>query len=156
MEIAMDKKVKVENLCAWPVYFARQIGNGDVKIAKGAVTLLTVEEIQAQVFSGNRQFTGVDGSGTNARLFIQDADVRQFLDFETKEKPQKVMTEKEIKAILALKTQDKFEEKINDNIKTEAEKTKLLEVAQKVKLNDYDKIQFVEEYTGKSFQLKVQ
>ncbi len=52
MEIAMDKKVKVENLCAWPVYFARQIGNGDVKIPNNGVALLTVEEIQAQVFGG--------------------------------------------------------------------------------------------------------
>lgn len=155
MEIAMDKKVKVENLCAWPVYFARQIGNGDVKIAKGAVALLSVEEIQAQVYGGNRQFTGVDGEGTNARIFIQDAEVRQFLGFETAEKDQKVMTEKEIKSILALKTQEKFEEKIKENIKTEAEKVKLLEVAQKVNLNDYDKIQFIETFTEKSFELKI-
>lgn len=155
MDIAMDKKVKVENLCAWPIYFARQVGNGDVKIPKGGVTVLTVEEIQAQVYGGNRQFIGIDGKGTNARLFVQDVEVRQFLDFETKDEPQFVMTEKEIKTILALKTQAKFEEKIKESIKTEAEKVRLLEVAQKSKLNDYDKIQFIEEFTEKSFELKI-
>lgn len=155
MEIAMDKKIKVENLCAWPVYFARQIGNGDVKIPNNGVALLTVEEIQAQVFGGNTLFTGIDGSGTNARLFVQDAEVRQFLDFETKDEQQKVMTEKEIKAILALKTQDKFEEKIKENIKTEAEKVKLMQIAQKTKFNDHEKIQFLEEFTEKSYELKI-
>ena len=65
------------------------------------------------------------------------------------------MTEKEIKAILALKTQDKFEEKIKENIKTEAEKVKLMQVAQKTKLNDYEKIQFLEEFTEKSYELKI-
>lgn len=156
MEIAMDKKVKVENLCAWPIYFARQVGfGGDVKIPKSGFITLTVEEIQAQVHNGNRQFAGIDGKGTNARLFIQDADVRQFLEFETSDTPQVVMTEKEIKTILALKTQAKFEEKIKESIKTEAEKVRLLEVAQKSKLNDYDKIQFIEEFTEKSYELKI-
>lgn len=156
MDISMDKKVKVENLCAWPIYFARQIGNGgDVRVPKNGFITLTVEEIQAQVHGGNRQFIGIDDKGTNARLFIQDAEVRQYLEFETDDTPQKVMTEKEIKSILALKTQEKFEEKIKENIKTEAEKVKLLEVAQKAKLNDYDKIQFIETFTEKSFELKI-
>lgn len=161
MTLKPEDKVLVKNLCAWPLYFKRLEGHGDIKIVENGKTRLSVEEIQAQVDTGNKFFIGEDGRGSNARIYIDSKEMRVTLEFEreptTVVKPeeeddvppinQKVVTEEAIKKILNLKTQSAFEKRVKEEIVTVAEKAKLVEVAKKTKLNDHSKLLFIEEYT---------
>lgn len=163
MALKPEDKVLVKNLCAWPVYFARIEGNGDIKIVENGTSRLTVEEIESQVHSGNKMFIGENGQGSNARLYIDNKELRVQLDFERGEDvteedeltppvTQKVLTEDVIKKILAVKTQAAFEKRVKEDVVTTAEKAKLVEVAAKIDLNDHKKLKFIEEYA----ELKVE
>lgn len=156
MTLKPEDKVTVKNLCAWPLYFQRLEGRGDIKVVANGTTRLTVEEIESQVNVRNKFFIGEDGNGSNARLFIENKELRVHLEFERAESAdeddelpseQKVLTEDAIKKILGLKTQSAFEKRVKEDILTDAEKAKLVEVAEKTKLNDHKKLQFIEEYT---------
>ena len=157
MALKPEDKVLVKNLCAWPVYFARQEGRGEVKVVENGNIRLTVEEIESQVNVGNKMFVGEDGRGSNARLYIDSKELRVHLEFERdkavptddEDAPpteQKVLTEDAVKKLLALKTQATFEKRVKEDVVTTAEKAKLVEVAAKTKLNDHKKLQFIEEY----------
>jgi len=82
MTLKPEDKVLVKNLCAWPLYFKRLEGHGDVKIAENGKTRLSVEEVQAQVDTGNKFFIGEDGRGSNARIYIDSKELRVALEFE--------------------------------------------------------------------------
>ena len=73
--------VLVNNLCAWPLYFKRVIGVGDVSIPANArkFATLSFEEVQAQIQMGNVMFTGTDGMGSHARIQIIDDETRREL-----------------------------------------------------------------------------
>ena len=53
-----------------------------------------------------------------------------------------------MKEIFAEKTLTKFKEAVKSKVKTQAEKSKAVEYAKKSQLNDHDKIEFLEKYTG--------
>lgn len=152
-DINLDKKVEVRNLCAWDLYFDRIETNGTVRIpARGAVRL-TRAEIQAQVYDNNVMFVGTDGQGSHARIYVNDKETRVLLGFESEDskKKQEVLDANEVQRILELKTQKSFEDNIKKKVKTQAEKNFLIEEAKRQKLNDYNKIRFIEEYTGYKF-----
>lgn len=152
-DINLDKKVEVRNLCAWDLYFDRIETNGTVRIpARGAVRL-TRAEIQAQVYDNNSMFIGIDGQGSHARIYINDKDTRVFLGFEdenSKDK-QNILDEETVKKLFEYKTQSAFEKNVKEKVRTLAEKNFLIEEAKRQKLNDYNKIRFIEEYTGYKF-----
>lgn len=152
-DINLDKKVEVRNLCAWDLYFDRIETNGTVRIpARGAVRL-TRAEIQAQVYDNNVMFVGTDGQGSHARIYVNDKETRVLLGFESEDskKKQEVLDANEVQRILELKTQKSFEDNIKKKVKTQAEKNFLIEEAKRLKLNDYNKIKFIEEYTDYKF-----
>ena len=155
-ELNMDTKVAVKNLCEWDLYFNRAEGSGDVRVPSKGVTRLSRGEIQAQVYNGNKMFTGVDEQGSHAKLYVDDKDTRVLLGFESEDgkETQNVITPERVKKILEYKTQKTFEEKIQDEIKLDSEKLLLIEEAKRSKLKDYDKIKFIEEYTGHKFDKK--
>ena len=68
--MATNNNVLVNNLCAWPLSFWRKAGQGDVEIPANAKNwpLLSFEEVQAQIQTGNRMFTGTDGTMLVFRL----------------------------------------------------------------------------------------
>lgn len=153
-EVNLEKKVEVKNLCAWDLYFERIETNGTVRIpAKGAVRLSRAE-IQAQVYDNNVMFVGTDGQGSHARIYVNDKETRVLLGFESEDskKKQEVLDADEVQRILELKTQKSFEDNIKKKVKTQAEKNFLIEEAKRLKLNDYNKIKFIEEYTGYKFE----
>lgn len=153
MSLNLDEKVVLKNLCEWDLYFPRIEGTGDIKIAKKGVNRLTRGEVQSQVYANNGMFVGVDGKGSHAKIFIEDKATRVLVGFEDEEgkEEQNVLTPEKIKKLYEYKTQSTFEKHVKENVVLDSEKLLLVEEGKKLKINDHDKIKFVEEYTGFKF-----
>lgn len=152
-DISLEQKVEIRNLCAWDLYFDRIESNGTVKLPANGKVRISRAEIQAQVFDNNVMFIGTDGQGSHARIYIEDKDTRVLLGFEDPESnsKQEIVDSELVKKILEYKSQKAFEDNIKKKIITQAEKNFLVEEAKRQKLNDYNKIKFIEEYTGYKF-----
>lgn len=144
----MDKKISIRNLCDYPLYFHRVNGSGDVTLPAKTTIRLDIAEVVSQVQNGNIMFTGDDTFGSHAMIYIEDKEVRVELEFETDDKPQEVISDEKVKAAFAEKTKAKFKKAIEDIAKTYGEKLSLIKCVKKLGLNEYDKIKFIEEYTG--------
>lgn len=149
-ELKLDQKVTVRSIAGWNVGFARIEGFGDLTIAPFGTTRLSRSEIIAQVQNGNRLFTGTDGFGSHPTLIIEDTPTRVELDFESEDgsKKQLVFSDEKMKSLFALKTLNAFKKNFQEAVYTRAEKYAAITAIQRLKLNDYDKIRFVEDYTG--------
>lgn len=149
-EIRLDQKVTVKSIAGWNVGFARIEGVGDLTIAPFGTTRLSRSEIIAQVQNGNRLFTGVDGFGSHATLIIEDTPTRIECDFETQDgkKKQLVFSAEKVKELFNIKTMNSFKKNLEETIRTRAEKYAIITAIRRLKLNDYDKIRYTEEYTG--------
>jgi hypothetical protein len=156
MSIDLNSRVVVKNLCEWDLYFPRIERVGDVKLIAKGINRLEIGELQAQVYANNMMFTGIDGIGSHAKIFIEDKDTRVFLGFEDEEgkEIQNVLTSDKVKKLFEYKTQSVFEKHVKENVLLESEKLLLVEEAKKLKVNDFDKIKFIEEYTGFKFEKK--
>lgn len=150
-ELNLDQKVTIRNLAGWQVGFRRKADNfGDVHIAPNGTTRLSRNEIIAQVQDGNKLFTGVDGAGSHATIFIDDAPTRIECDFETEDGSvtQNILTEKKIEEMFKTRGTAKFESSFKSAVVTRAEKFAAIRMIKNLNLNDYTKIRFAEEYTG--------
>ncbi len=145
-----NKKVTLKNLTGWVLTFKRINSLGDVIIPPNGKITMLAEEISAQIYNNNRLFTGDDGKGSHARIFIEDEEIRLEAEFENKEdkKSQEILTDEKLKGIFSLKTLVSFKKNIEEKIKSQAEKAKVIEYAKTNKINDHDKIEFLEKYTG--------
>lgn len=154
MSIDLDKKITIKNLCTWDLYFKKLESYGDFRLPANGIRQITVGEVQSQVYDNVKMFVGTDGKGSHAKVYIDDKETRVHLGFEAEEKAdeQNVITPERIKQILSYKTLKAFKENIENEIKLESEKAQLIEVAKKEKINDYEKIKFIEEYTGYKFE----
>lgn len=152
MSLNMDEKISVRNLCEWTVSFKRLDVTGDVLINANTTVRLPRGEVYSQVQSGNNLFTGTDGIGAHARIYIEDKDTRVDLDFEDTDgkNPQLIVDDNKIKELFAIKTKSAFEKAVRASVITNAEKAKLAVSVKKFKLNELDKAQFIQEYTGMS------
>ena len=152
MSLNMDEKISVRNLCEWTVSFKRQDVVGDVLINANTTMRLPRGEVISQVQSGNNLFSGTDGVGSHARIYIEDKATRVELDFEDEEgkKPQLIVDDNKIKELFTIKTKNAFEKAVKEAVVTNAEKAKLAGGVKKFKFNEFDKIQFIQEYTGMS------
>ncbi len=152
-ELNLDTKVTVRNIADWTVGFARKDGYGDISIVSNGSVRLSRGEIIAQVQSGNRLFTGTDGKGSHATLFIEDAPTRIEVEFESEDGKikQDIFSDEKIKALFA-ENITKFKTDLKATICTRAEKYAVIETIKRLKINDFDKIRFVEEYTGYKMQ----
>lgn len=148
--MAENTKVKLKNLTSWILTFKRINAVGDVVMPPNSIITLSEDEVMAQIYNGNKLFVGDDGKGSHARIFIDDENLRINAEFESKNtgKTQEVLTDKVLKEIFAEKTLTKFKESIKNKVKTQAEKSKAVDYAKKSQLNDHDKIEFLEKYTG--------
>lgn len=148
--MAENTKVKLKNLTSWILTFKRINAVGDVVMPPNSIITLSEDEVMAQIYNGNKLFVGDDGKGSHARIFIDDENLRINAEFESKNtgKTQEVLTDKVLKEIFSEKTLPKFKETIKSKVKTQAEKSKAVEYAKKSQLNDHDKIEFLEKYTG--------
>jgi len=149
-ELDLDKKVTVKNIADWTVGFNRITEMGEVKFAPNGSQRLTRNEIIAQHQNDNKLFNGFDGNGSHATLYIDDVDTRREIGFESEDGKikQKVFSDDLIKKLFEYKTMSTFEEKFKDAIKTRSEAFAAIKAIKRLRLNDFDKIRFVEEYTG--------
>lgn len=152
-ELNLDAKVTVRNIAPWPVGFARKAdGMGDIGIAPCGIIRLSRNEIIVQSQSGNKLFNGIDGRGSHATIYIDDAPTRRELEFETDGRPQESFATLNVKKLFdAKKTQTEFENEFTKAIRTRAEKCAVMEAMRKANVSDYHKIRFAEQYTGFKF-----
>lgn len=145
-----NKKIALKNLTSWALTFKRINTLGDVIIPQKGKINMPYEEVMAQIYNNNRLFTGDDGKGSHARIFIEDEKIRLEAEFENKEdnKSQEILTDEKLKGIFSLKTLVSFKKNIEEKVKSQAEKAKVIEYAKTNKINDHDKIEFLEKYTG--------
>lgn len=128
----MANNVLINNLCNWDLYFRRATGMGDVKIPANAKNfpLLSFEEVQAQIQLGNVMFAGTDGMGGHARIQIVDEAQRNTLfGIENHAAEPVVLTQEAVKELLAIKSKAKFNDKLSQLVKTNAEKKMLVKIA---------------------------
>lgn len=147
-EFNMDKKVLVKNLAPWDVGFPNKAGYGDTLLAPSGTTRIKREEIVAQAESGNRLFNGIDDIGSHATLYIMDDETREYLGYDSasEQRKQGVIDDDKITTWFGLKTQKTFEKKIEENVKTMAEKSYLLDAIKRLKFDSFEKISFCQEY----------
>lgn len=153
-ELDLEKKVTVKNIAGWNVGFARRVdGFGDVTISPNGSIKLSRNEIIAQIQNGNKLFSGIDGHGSHATLYIDDAPTRLEVEFDTDGAPQNVLAHVNLKTLFGGKlSQTEFEDKFREAIHTRAEKYAIMEQMRKAGINEYTKIRFAEQYTGYKFQ----
>lgn len=153
LKLNMDERVPVKNLCDWDIYFSRIETIGTVKIPRKGIMRITRSEIQSQVYDRNPFFIGLDGKGSHAKVYIDDEDTRVLVGFEDEDSKtkQRILDTERIKKIIEYKTMATFKKRIEEEVKTHAEKAILVEETKKLGLNDHDKIKFIEEYTGFKF-----
>lgn len=149
-ELNLDEKVTVKNIAGWPVTFQRWDGLGDITITAEGGMRLPRNEIISQVQNGNRLFTGVDGIGGHATLFIDDAPTRVEVGFDSEDGKvmQTVYRDAVVVELFKAKNLNAFESEMKDIIRTRAEKYAVIQTIKKLKINDYSKIRIVEDYTG--------
>lgn len=154
MSLNMDEKIQIKNLCNWSISFQRIDTAGDVLIPANTTVRIARGEIISQVQSNNVLFVGTDGIGSHARIYILDKDTRVELDFEDSDgkRTQNVINDEKIKEIFSIKSKTAFEKAIKDSIVTQAEKAVLADSVKKFKLNEYDKVKFIETYTEITIQ----
>lgn len=151
-ELDLEKKVTVRNIAGWNVGFARRVdGYGDVTIAPNGSIKLSRNEIIAQVQNGNKLFSGIDGRGTHATLYIDDAPTRVEVEFDVPRKKQKVFAHEDLGKLFE-HAQTEFESEFVRIVHTRAEKYAIMEYMRKVGVNEYSKIRFAEQHTGYKFQ----
>ena len=148
-EIRLDKKVTVRSIASWTTGAARKTSIGDITIPAMGSVLLSREEIIAQGQNGNTLLTGIDGVGSHATWYVEDDYVREELSFDVGSNKQEFLTQDAIKKIFDLKTEKSFKENIEKKVVTRAEKHYLLHTIKTLKINDYSKIAFCEDYCGR-------
>lgn len=149
-EIRLDKKVTVRSIAPWTTGSPRRTTNGDITIPAMGSILLSREEIIAQGQNGNVLLTGRTGTlGSHATWYIEDEYCRKELSFDIDDHSQEFLTQDTIKKIYELKTKKAFEDNIKKCVVTRAEKFYLLYTIKELKLNDYSKNAFCEDYCGR-------
>jgi len=151
----MDSYTTVRSLCSWDLHFAiHGIQNAD-KVIKpfGTIDLLN-REIKSCCDNNNAFFVGT-GKGDHARVYIEDDDMRIFVGFDSEDgkRKQNILTEEKCLKLFEYKTQSTFEKNIQEEVITEAEKDFIIACARKNKVNDFEKINFLEQYTNKKYKI---
>lgn len=152
MALDMDKRSKVVNLCPWAVSFILPNSNGEVLLEANKSTTINNEELVTLADNQNVMFCGT-GDGNHARIYVDNPDYRQYVGFDDPDnkKIQFVLTGDECAKILELKTDSTFEKHVKEKIVLNHEKEIFMSYCRKAKLNDYNRIKFLEEYTGIKF-----
>lgn len=137
----MDKindgtRVTLRSVVEFPLYMRAQTYNGDICIPAGAKKWrgMTAEELHMQVLRDNKIFTGTDGLGKNARVVIEDDDVRAYVfDMEKDESgklpTQTVFDREAAQKLFTVTPKSAFVEAMHEIVKTDSDKKMLVEYA---------------------------
>lgn len=137
-EIDTNGRVSITNLRDYELHFAAIEGHSDIKIPAHAKNYrrLTFNEVDSQVKSDNKFFTGTDGKGANANIIIDDADVRNYIFGVTAEDVKDintyVLSEETVSALLKIKDIKKFKAELSKYVVDEGDKRTLMVLATKV------------------------
>ena len=152
MEENMHSHTTVLNLCNWSVYFTVEGVEKKIK-ANGTIDLLNREIVSA--CNNNDIFFAGTGQGSHARVYIENEDIRKHVGFESEDgkRKQNILNDEKCQYILDLKTQKTFEKHVTEEIITLHEKDKIMTYARKIKLNDFEKIDFLEKHCSKKYRI---
>jgi len=164
MENKVDKKINlndntmVENLCNWTIYFGLKNAftkDAEMMIPANSSRSLLNNEIVSQIQDGDVFFVGTDGKGSHARVYIDSAEMRQFVGFESEDGKikQNIISPEKCQKFFDYKNQATFEKNVQEEIITEAEKDYIMAYARKNKINDFEKISYLENYTNKKYKV---
>lgn len=148
----LDKRSKVINLCSWAVSFVLPNSNAEVILDANKSTTINNEELVTLAENHNVMFWGTE-NGNHARVYVDNPDFRQYVGFDNTEDKvtQFVLNNEECAKILEFKTDGTFEKHVKEKVVMAHEKAIFMEYCRKAKLNDYNRIQFIEQYVGKKF-----
>lgn len=151
----LDKRSKVVNLCPWTVSFVLPNSNSEVILDANKTTTLNNSELVSLAENHNIMFWGTE-NGNHARIYVDNEDFRKYVGFDDPENKinQFVLNDEECQKLLDLKTDKAFEKNVKEKVVLEHEKAIFIEYCIKVKLNDFGRIQFIEEHTGKKFKMR--
>ena len=149
-ELDLDKTVTVRSISDWTTGFARLNTIGDVQITPNGTYRMTRAEIIAQTQNNNALFNGIDGKGSHATLYIEDRPTRVEVGFESEdgETQQLILSDNLIKRVFNEKTKTAFEREFKNSFVTRAEQRSVMNSITRLKINDYNRIRFAENYTG--------
>lgn len=147
-KLNMDEKITIFNIAPWNVAFPNLTTHGGTSIQPNARTRIRREEVIEQVSAGNKLLAGLDEYGSHATIIIEDEETRKYLEFDSEDgkRTQNVITKDKVAQWFELKTDNAFEKKIRENVKTRAEKQYLLKVIKDLKIDAHSKIAFCQEY----------
>lgn len=149
MNLDLDKRSKVTNLCPWAITFILPNSGGEVRIEGNKSTTINNGELVTMKDNNNVMLCGT-GDGNHARLYVDNPDFREYVGFDDPETKQKqfILIPEECEKICALKTDSAFKKNVEEKIVLEHEKAIFMSYCRKSKFNDYHKIEFLQEYTG--------
>ena len=154
MEISMDSRSKIVNLCPYPVSFALPNSGREVFLkAKETATILNGELVGLCENNSNIMFAGT-GDGNHARIYVENAKLREYVGYDIPEENVSpyVLTDEECKNIVEKKKMTDFKKAVKENVVCAHEKAIIMDYCRRKGLNDYNKIVFLEEYTGSKFK----
>lgn len=152
MNLNMNETISIKNLTNFPVGFRRINGVGEVNLPPNTSVLCDRAEVVSQVQSQSILFCGENYDPSHPYIYIDDKDTRIYVGFETETQEQSVISEEKIKAAFAVKTMKAFEKAITELAVTFSEKKLLVDTIKKLDINDYNRIKFVEKYTGMTIE----
>jgi hypothetical protein len=148
----LDKRSKVINLCSWTVSFTLPISKAEIILEGGKSTNINNSELVTLADNQDIMFYGLK-DGDHARVYVDNKDFREYVGFDDPEQKrmQFVLTNEECQKIFDLKQDAAFKKNIKEKVVLSHEKYNIMAYARKNKLNDYNKIKFLEEYTELTF-----
>lgn len=152
MALDMDKRSKIINLCSWTVSFTLPNSKAEILLESGKSTTINNAELVTLADNQDIMFYGTD-NGNHARIYVDNKDFREYVGFDNIEekRTQFILNDDEFQKIFDLKTDSAFEKNIKEKVVMNHEKHNIIEYAKKNKINDYNRIKFLEEYTGIKF-----
>jgi len=142
----LAKRVTIRNTTNIDTYFRQVLKSADAKVAKKGTMSLSVEEILAQCDNGNPSFVGHNRDGSHASLYIEDAEVRKYLGFDTDKSKQEVIDEQAILQIFDASSISAFANQLKEKILTMGEKQTLRDVIASDKVDSHQKIELATAY----------
>lgn len=150
----MDAYTTCINLCNWSLYFTVPGTSAEKMIkANGSIDLLN-REIKLLSDNNDIFFVGT-GNGNHARVYIEDDNMRIYCGFDSEDgkRKQNILNDEKCQKLFDYKTQSTFEKNIQEEVITEAEKDYIMSYARKNKINDFEKINYLESYTHRKYKV---
>lgn len=153
--IQTHDRVAIDNLMDWDLSFRGIESQKDFVIPKSAKDWkqLTVDEVDAQVKSGNHFFCGTDGFGANAHIHIRDKKVREYI-FGDSVGEQVILDLETVKKLLNVSPQSEFENELEKTVVTDAQKKMIVPLCKTagIELKEAYKKTLIEKWSGYKFE----